>query len=100
MSGNTADNGLNMVMPMVTVTMTSTSPRVFATARHPSRRFASTDRCSAVASTTVGIFASRRPTMATQAPAKSRNITDEKPRVVYRKMPKAGAPMEATEASS
>ena len=35
--------------------------------------------------------------MATQAPAKSRNITEENPRVVYKKMPKAGAPMEATE---
>ena len=38
--------------------------------------------------------------MATQAPAKSRNITEEKPRVVYKKMPKAGAPMEATEPKS
>ena len=38
--------------------------------------------------------------MATQAPAKSRNITEEKPRVVYKKMLKAGAPMEATEPKS
>ena len=48
----------------------------------------------------MGTFASRSPATAMQAPAKSRNITDEKPRVVYRKMPKAGAPMEATAASS
>ena len=37
--------------------------------------------------------------MASTAPAKSRNITEANPNVVYRKMPKAGAPMEAMDAS-
>ena len=100
MSGNTADSGPKIIMPMVTPPISSTSPRVFAMARQPSRKFASTCCSFAVASTTVGIFARARPRTATQAPAKSRNITEENPRVVYKKMPKAGAPMEATEASS
>ena len=76
------------------------SPRLADTARQPSRRLAIVRWLSASASMTVGIFASMSPATATTAPAKSRNITAENPNVVYRKMPKAGAPMPATEASS
>ena len=93
-------NGANAIMPMVMPAMRMTSPRVADSAFQPSRRFASTCWFSAVSSATVGIFASASPATATSAPAKSRNITEWNPMVVYRKMPNAGAPMDATDMSS
>ena len=100
MSGNTALNGANAMSPMVMPTMSTTRPRVAASARQPSRMLASTCWLSVAASCTVGIFASARPATATSAPKKSRNMTEWNPRVVYRKMPNAGAPMLAMDMSS
>ena len=95
-----APSGANATMPTVTPTMRMTRPRLVDSARQPSRRLASTCWSSAVLSMTVGIFAKASPATAASAPKKSRNMTVWKPRVVYRKMPNAGAPMDATLMSS